>query len=231
MKLAYGKEIPNSTEELVDPKHTALLIVDVQNDYAKRYDRILFPKAVRNLLKLLEAARKSGLLIVYIQDTLLRERLSDSPAWIRHTMLGQSKKDPGQVSANAVDGSQGHRIINEIQPKPGDVIIKKFRSSAFVGTSLDLILRSNSIRNVIVTGISTEACVESTCRDASNEYVVVVAEDCVDSDRKELHNACMRIMKCRYDVLKNSRIIAAWRKTHSRNSNSRRRMNRVMGSD
>ena len=212
MKLVYGKEIPSSIAELLDPKHTALLIIDVQNDYEKRNGRLLFPKLVGNLKKLLKVARESGLLIVYIQDTLLRERLSDSPAWVRHTMLGQSKKDPGEIRANALDGTHGQRFIDEIHPEPEEIIIRKFRSSAFVGTSLDLILRSNSIRTVVVTGISTEACVESTCRDASNEYVVVVAEDCVDSDRKELHQACMKIMKRRYDVVKSTRILAAWQK-------------------
>lgn len=210
MKLAYGKEIPASTAELVDPEHSALLIIDVQNDYAKRNGRVLFPQLVKNLARVIEAARRTGLLILYVQDTLLRERLSDSPAWIRHYMLGESKKDPAEISADGLDGTIGQQIIDEIIPQQNEIIIKKFRSSAFVGTGLDLILRSNDIRSIIVTGLFTEGCVESTCRDASNEYFVVLAEDCVDSDSRELHDACMKIMKNRYDVLPSEEILTAW---------------------
>jgi nicotinamidase-related amidase len=213
MKLAYGKEIPSSTGELVDPKHTALLIIDVQNDYAKRNGRMLFPQLVKNLETLLEAARRNGVLTIFIQDTLLRERLSDSPAWIRHYMLGEAKKDPTEISADTLDGSVGQQVIDELHPQQNEVTIKKFRSSAFVGTGLDLVLRSNNVRSVIVTGLFTEGCVESTCRDASNEYFVVLAEDCVDSDRKELHDACMKVMRYRYDVLPSKEILGAWPNT------------------
>lgn len=213
MKLAYGKEIPSSTAELVHPKHSALLIIDVQNDYAKRNDRLLFPQLVKNLARVLKAARRTGVLIVFIQDTLLRERLSDSPAWIRHYMLGESKKDPAEISEDGLDGTVGQQIIDEFRPQQNEVVIKKFRSSAFVGTGLDLVLRSNNVRSIIVTGLFTEGCVESTCRDASNEYFVVLAKDCVDSDRKELHDACMKIMKYRYDVLTSEEILSAWANT------------------
>ena len=210
MKVIYGKEIPISIEDLVDPKHTALLIIDVQNDYAKRNGRLLFPQLVKNLVRMVEAARRTGILILYIQDTLLRERLSDSPAWIRHYMLGESKKDPAEISADGLDGTIGQQIIDEIRPQQNEIVVKKFRSSAFVGTGLDLILRSNNIKSIVVTGLFTEGCVESTCRDASNEYFVVLAEDCVHSDRKELHDACMKIMKYRYDVLTSEQILDAW---------------------
>ena len=210
MKLAYGKEIPISVEDLVDPKHTALLVIDVQNDYAKKNGQLLFPQLVKNLVRMVEAARRTGILILYIQDTLLRERLSDSPAWIRHYMLGESKKDPAEISAEGLDGSIGQQIIDEIRPQQNEIVIKKFRSSAFVGTGLDLILRSNNIKSIVVTGLFTEGCVESTCRDASNEYFVVLAEDCVHSDRKELHDACMKIMKYRYDVLTSEQILNTW---------------------
>jgi len=213
MKLAYGKEIPSTTAELVDPKRSALLIIDVQNDYAKRNGRLLFPQLAKNLTRVLEGARRKGVLILYIQDTLLRERLSDSPAWIRHYMLGESKRDPAEISADGLDGTIGQQIIDEIRPQQNEFVIKKFRSSAFVGTGLDSILRSNNIRSIIVTGLFTEGCVESTCRDASNEYFVVLAEDCVDSDSKELHDACMKIMKHRYDVLTSEEVLSAWTNT------------------
>ena len=210
MKFEYGKEIPISIPELVDPKHSALLIIDLQNDYAKRNGRLLYPQLVGNLVRIVEAARRAGILVLYIQDTVLRNRLSDSPAWIRHYMLGESKKDPARIGTGGLDGTKGQEIIDEIRPQENEIIVKKFRSSAFVGTGLDLILRSNNIKTTVITGVHTEKCVESTCRDASNEYFVVLIADCVDSDRKELHDACMKIMRDRYDVLTSAQVLKAW---------------------
>lgn len=127
-------------------------------------------------------------------------------------MLGESKKDPAEISADGLDGTYGQQIIDEIRPRQNEIVIKKFRSSAFVGTSLDSILRSNNMRSIIVTGLFTEGCVESTCRDASNEYFVVVIEDCIESDRKDLHDACMKVMKNRYDVMSTTEILNTWTK-------------------
>ena len=134
MKFEYGKEIPISIPELVDPKHSALLIIDLQNDYAKRNGRLLYPQLVGNLVRIVEAARRAGILVLYIQDTVLRNRLSDSPAWIRHYMLGESKKDPARIGTGGLDGTKGQEIIDEIRPQENEIIVKKFRSSAFVGT-------------------------------------------------------------------------------------------------
>lgn len=212
MKFAYGKEIPTSLEDLVDPKRSALIVIDVQNDYAREDGKLLFPEMVNNLRKVVDEARRVGVLVIYIQDTLLPDRFSDSPAWVRHYMLGEKKNDPETISADAIQGSFGHQIVDEIKPLPHELVVKKYRSSAFVGTSLDLLLRSNGIRNFIATGLVTYGCVESTCRDASNEYFVVVLQDCVDAKRKDLHEANLKIMEYRYDLVTSRQVIDIWKK-------------------
>jgi len=212
MKLAYNKEVPTTLDDLVDPKKSALVVIDVQNDYAKTYGKMLFPETVKNLRSVINEARRIGVLVIYIQDTLLSGRLSDSPAWIRHYMIPEKTDDPNAISADAEDGSVGHQIIDEINPLPNELVVKKYRSSAFVGTSLDLLLRSNGIRNFIATGLVTQGCVESTCRDASNEYFVVVLRDCVDSNKKDLHEANLKIMESRYDVIDSTQLLSAWKK-------------------
>jgi nicotinamidase-related amidase len=216
MKSSYGKEIPTSLEDLVDREKSALIIIDVQNDYAKEDGRLLFPEMVRNLSAVLNEARRVGVLVLYIQDTLLEARFSDSPAWIRHYMLSEKKNDPNSINADAQDGSLGHQIIDEISPLPSEIVIKKYRSSAFVGTALDLLLRSNGIRNFLATGLVTQGCVESTCRDASNDYFVVVLRDCVDSSRRDLHEANLKIMESRYDVVSSKQVLEIWNRLHSR---------------
>jgi len=215
MKVAYGKAIPTSLEDVVDPKTSALVIIDVQNDYAKQNGRLLFPEMVDNLRRIIEEARRVGVLVIYIQDTLLPGRFSDSPAWVRHYMLAEKKNDPETIAAEALEGSLGHRIIDEIAPLPHELVVKKYRSSAFVGTGLDLLLRSNGIRNFIATGLVTYGCVESTCRDASNEYCVVVLRDCVEATRKDLHEANLKIMEYRYDLVTSRQVLDVWKKCAS----------------
>ena len=211
MKVAYGKEIPTSLDELVDPKKSALIVIDVQNDYAKKDGELRFPAMVEHLRRIIDEARRVGVLIIYIQDTLLPGRLSDSPAWVRHYMLAQKTNDPDTISAEAQEGSVGHQIIDEVKPLPHELIVKKYRSSAFVGTGLDLLLRSNSIRNVIAAGLVTYGCVESTCRDASNEYFVVVLRDCVEATRRDLHEATLTVMDSRYDLVTSRQVLDIWR--------------------
>jgi nicotinamidase-related amidase len=211
MKVAFGKEIPTSLEDLVDPKTSALVVIDVQNDYAKNDGQLRFPAMVQNLKRVIDEARRVGVLVIYIQDTLLPDRFSDSPAWIRHYMIARKSNDPDTICVEALEGSVGHQIIDEIRPLPHEVIVKKYRSSAFVGTGLDLLLRSNGIRNFIAAGLVTYGCVESTCRDASNEYFVVVLRDCVEAARRDLHEATLIIMESRYDLVTSRQVLDVWK--------------------
>jgi nicotinamidase-related amidase len=100
---------------------------------------------------------------------------------------------------------------------PGDVTVHKHRSSAFFGTNLDMILRSNGIQTLVFTGCTTEGCVESTVRDAGFlDYFTVVARDGVQSDVPELHEASIRVMEAyRADLATTAEIMSALR-THAR---------------
>lgn len=205
----YGKEIPITLEKLVKPEYTALIIVDVQNILLKK-GKLACPDMVNKLKSLIEKGRQVGILLIYIEDILLPRRMSDSAPWIRHYMIGRHTDDPTILRESVLDGSWEQQTINDIKPLHDDVIIKKYRSSAFVGTSLDLILRNNRIKTTIITGTVTHGCVESTCRSASNEYFVVIPEDCIWARNVELHDACLKIMKSRYDVVRSEDIKLVW---------------------
>ena len=93
----------------------------------------------------------------------------------------------------------------------GDLVVKKYRSSGFWGTNLDMLLRSNGIQTVLVSGCTTEGCVESTARDAMfNDYYVVIAEDCVASDDRDLHDASLLLMRHRFDIADSDEILREW---------------------
>jgi nicotinamidase-related amidase len=110
-----------------------------------------------------------------------------------------------------VPGTRGHEFVGELAPVPGELVVSKYRSSAFWGTNLELLLRSNGIQTVVVGGCTTEGCVESTARDAMfADHYVVIADDCVGSDDKQQHDASMLLMSHRFDMASGSRIAAVW---------------------
>jgi nicotinamidase-related amidase len=220
MITLFGKDVCETLEELVDPAHTAIVVVDVQNDYATpdgvdaQANRPLQNREsmIAAIKLLLEEGRRAGALPVYIQNTLLPGRKSDSPARLRSQMkFWENLEDPEALPQSVVEGTWGQQVIDELAPHDGDIVVKKHRSSAFIGTDLDMILRSNGIKTVLVTGLSTEACVESTARDALFfDYYTVLVEDGVSSWNQELHHAALKILRAQFDVFTSREITGAW---------------------
>ena len=207
----FGKEILLKLDELVKPSHTALVVVDVQNDFVIREGKLACPEMVSSLKSLIDAARRVGVPVIYLQDTLLPRRFSDSAPYFRKYMRMMGSEDPKRVKDEAVYGTWGHEIIEEIKPFPEETRIIKYRSDGFIGTGLDLILRSNQIKTTIMTGVVTGGCVKATVTSAANEYFVVVVEDCVWDESKDRHDNALLEMRRRYDVVKAQDIIAIWR--------------------
>lgn len=215
-----GKDVYDELHELVDPAHTALLLVDMQHDFVDAdgqfgmmgVDLSMFSDSRPKLASLLDAARAAHVLVVHIQNTQLPGRRSDSPAQIRFNLLlhGSARQDSSPLSYT-LPGTPGHEFAKEFTPEEDELVVRKYRSSGFWGTNLDLLLRSNGVETVVVTGCTTEGCVESTARDAMfNDYYVVVAEDCVASDDPRQHDASMLLMRHRFDMANGAAIAAAW---------------------
>jgi nicotinamidase-related amidase len=147
---------------------------------------------------------------VFIQNTTLRGHLSVSPAQVRFRV--RLAHDPSQPSLRYTeDGTWGQEFVPELTPADGELTIKKFRSSAFVGTPLDLLLRSNGIQTIVISGCTTEGCVESTARDGMfMDYYVVVVPDCVESDTRDQHEASLTLMRVRFDMIASTEIRNVW---------------------
>jgi ureidoacrylate peracid hydrolase len=215
-----GKQVFTELSELVDPAHTALVVVDMQRDFCVpgwAFDKLgvdisMYPPMVPRLARLIEGARAARVPVVYIQMTVLPNRASESPAQIRFNLrLHLASHGEGEPLQYTLDGSEGQAILDELAPVEGDLVVKKYRSSGFWGTNLDLLLRSNGVQSVVITGCTTEGCVESTARDALfNDYYVVVAEDCVASDDREQHDASMLLMRHRFDIASTDEILGVW---------------------
>jgi nicotinamidase-related amidase len=214
-----GKQVYTTLDELVDPAHTALVVVDMQRDFCLpggAFDRLgvdisMYPPMIPRLARLIEGARAAGVPVVFIQMTVLPNRASESPAQIRFNLRLHLATNGGEPLAYTRDGSTGQEIIPELAPRADDLVVKKYRSSGFWGTNLDLLLRSNGIETVVVTGCTTEGCVESTARDAMfNDYYVVIAEDCVASDDPKQHDASLFLMQHRFDVAASDELLTVW---------------------
>jgi ureidoacrylate peracid hydrolase len=208
--------ILETLRERIAPRHTALLIVDMQKDFcvdgmaSSRAGRDLSrTKAiVPNLVTLREAARTSGALVVHIGFWTLADHLSDGGPW-----LAQRRRATFSSDSITMERSEGAQFIPELCPGRGEVTILKHRYSGFKGTDLDIVLRAQEIRTCIVTGVSTNVCVESTFRDAfEHGYYIVVPSDTTASWSRELGEATLQNVTHRFGVVSTvDEIVATWR--------------------
>jgi ureidoacrylate peracid hydrolase len=172
--------------------------VDLQNDYCAvggAFDRAGHDISTMRVLpmrvaQLAERARDAGVLVVYVQNTV-------DPAGRMRTALQRRKRvrlagTPGYV----VDGTWGHEFAAPLAPTDGDVHIRKYASSAFVGTPLDQTLRAAGIDMVVVTGVVTWGCVLATAHGAAAlGYIPVIVSDCVSGEDPYLHDAALAMMR------------------------------------
>jgi nicotinamidase-related amidase len=215
-----GKEVFTELGELVDPAHTALLLVDMQRDFVEAegafgklgIDLSMYRDSVPRLVRLLSDARRAAVLVIHVQNTTLAGRMSDSPAQLRFNLrMHAGERHEGIPLRYSVEGTPGHEFVKDLTPDTGEPVVRKHRSSAFWGTSLELLLRSNGIKTVVIGGCTTEGCVESTARDALfNDLYVVIAADCVASDDREQHDASLLLMRHRFDMATVDEIAAVW---------------------
>jgi nicotinamidase/pyrazinamidase len=151
---------------------SALLIIDLLNDFIKEEGSLLVPNAARivpRIREILEAARIQGVPVVYLTD---KHRPDDRE--FRHW------------PPHAVTGTWGAQIIDELEPLPEEYVIPKRRYSAFYGTDLDIYLRELGVRHIYETGVLTNICVYITAIDASTRlYQVTVIRDAVASLSRE----------------------------------------------
>jgi nicotinamidase-related amidase len=220
-KVIFNKEILTTLEEFISPQHTALIIVDAQNDFCspggcfsqlKSADMEMTKSALERLAEVLAAARRARLMIIYTQAANPPSLIFKSPPDIARKLEYLNPDSP----LICVEGEWGYQIVDELKPLPDELIIKKHRHSSFAGTPLDMLLRSNGIKTVIITGFSTERCVLATVTGAiANDYYVVVPEDCVASPYVEMHHAALTVISgnlCREEMTDSRQIISLWQR-------------------
>lgn len=178
----------------LDPRHTAVLVVDMQNDFGSEggifasagIDIAPIQAVVDPIARVLAAARGAGLPVIYLKMEF-RPDLSDlggpdSPNAVKHRLFGVGRPitaPDGSEGRFLVRGTWNTQIVEGLTPEDGDIVVSKQRFSGFYGTELDTILKTLGVTNLVFTGCTTSVCVESTLRDAAfRDYRCVLLADC-----------------------------------------------------
>ncbi len=176
----------------MDKKETALLVIDMQNDFCKNEgafgrrgkDLTHVQKMIPKLKSLVEEFRRLGVMRIFIKT--LHFPYTSSPTWdVRYEGAREV----------ALPGTWGAEFIDELSPLPEEPVVIKHRYSAFLDTDLNMILRCNGIKNLVITGVYTHICIDTTARHAFMlDYRTIVVKDCVASFDQDKHSISLEIL-------------------------------------
>lgn len=205
----YYLGAPEPDDPVLDPKTTALLVIDVQNTYLERPDRATLSPAeqerydlwtpfhvrmkqtvIPHTAKMLDFARAKGIECLFARIAC-------------HTKDGRdrslSQKMPGWNNLLLPKDEAPSQLVPALQPRGDEIVVTKTTDSALTGTNLRLILHNLGIKNVICCGIFTDQCVSSTVRSLADEsYGVIVLEDCCAAATDALHANELEIINMIY---------------------------------
>jgi nicotinamidase-related amidase len=187
-----------------DPATAALVIIDMQRDFlepggfgaALGNDVGLLRSAIAPTAQVLKACRAAGVFVVHTREGH-RPDLSDlAPAKRVRGKFATGIGDPGPMGRILVRGEPGHDIVPELFPTAGEPVIDKPGKGAFYATDLEAMLRSRGIAQLIVCGVTTEVCVNTTVREANDRgFDCLVLEDCTGSYFPEFQRAGIAMIK------------------------------------
>lgn len=187
-----------------NPKSTALLIIDMQRDFLEPggfgemlgNDVSQLRRTIEPNRRLLAAWRALDLTVIHTREGHRPDLLDLHPA---KKVRGRGKcciGDIGPMGRILVRGQPGHDLIPELYPLPNEVVIDKPGKGAFYATDLESVLREHHIRQLVVTGVTTEVCVNTTVREANDRgYDCLVLSDCVGSYFPEFQDVGLRMIK------------------------------------
>lgn len=199
--------------EMLPPARTALVVVDVQTDFAAPFgllgrvgaDLSGVEPAIDRIERLIAAARTAGATVAFMRVVTRPE--TDPPAL---KMLMQRKGMAGGEAICRAEG--GGADYYRVQPQPGDIEVEKLLFNSFHGTDFEEQLRARGIETLVMTGFSTDCCVDATARDAFHRgYHVFVVSDACDAYQQGLHHGTLNVLQKNCALLTDTdAVVAAW---------------------
>lgn len=187
-----------------EPQATALIVIDMQNDFVNLggfgeflgNDVSLLRRAIGPIKNILSAVRGTEIKVIHTREGH-RPDLSDCPlSKLKRGKLKVRIGDEGPMGRVLVRGYRGHEIIDELKPLEGEPIIDKPGKGSFYATDLHLVLQDWGIKYLVITGVTTEVCVHTTVREANDRgYECLVLEDCVASYFPEFQEVGIKMIK------------------------------------
>ena len=204
-----------SLEDWIAPSRTALLVVDMQADFASPegaagrwgLDLSTVPDALAAAERLARAARAAKVPVLFAG--LFTSPETDSPAWSER--MRRRGGDPDIEAALCREGAPGSAFVGP-WPASGEIVIRKTRYSAFWNTDLDARLKALGVDTLVLAGLTTECCVADTARDAFNlDYHVFVVADACAAYEPGLHAGALRMLDLNTAILTDAAgVAAAW---------------------
>jgi len=188
----------------LDWSKTALVIIDMQRDFMEPggfgetlgNDVSQLARAVQPIAAVLATARDNGILVIHTREGHLPDLSDAPPAKIARGAPSMRIGDPGPMGRILVRGEAGHDIIPALYPRAGEIVIDKPGKGAFYATELDDVLQEQGVENLLVCGVTTEVCVNTTVREANDRgyRCVVIADGCA-SYFAEFHEMGLKMIK------------------------------------
>ena len=194
-------ETQQTLAKALTPSATALLVIDVQNDFCAKggyYDKTGADisgaqPAIERMVGFIDSARAAGVRVIFARSHY-------DPVYVSETQNARRRR-MGWDIPYCLQGSWGADFY-KVAPLPEEVIITKHRFDAFHGTDLELILRTNGVQNLVFTGVATNVCVESTLRSAyMRDFMATLVSDCCAARNARVHDATLENVRTSFGLV------------------------------
>lgn len=202
-----------SVAEMLAPEKTALIVVDIQTDFAAPFgllggygvDLSTVERAIDRIEELIAAARVAGAVVAFMRVVTRPDTDTDA---MKTLMVRRGSPGGESICRAEGRGADYYRV----SPQPGDIQIEKLMFDGFHGTNLDAQLRARGIDTVVMTGVSTDCCVDSSARTAfHNGYNVFVVSDACAAYEPELHAGTLNVLQKNLALLLTTQsVVEAW---------------------